>query len=105
MYCADHTVSTPSYGNLKVDIGFGGGFFGFLPLADVGLTPESSLLEIKKAGTEVKNAVKEQVSLVVKQLHRLCETAISVTGRLVQLLSTRYRCERSGFRFQGWSNH
>ena len=52
---------TPSYGTLKIDIGYGGAFYGFLPLSKVGLTTQSPIQEIKKAATEIKQSLMEQV--------------------------------------------
>ena len=51
----------PAYGTLKVGVAYGGAFYAFLPLNDVGLNENSPIDQIRSAASSIASAVKTQV--------------------------------------------
>jgi proline racemase len=65
LHTADLTVATPSFGDVTVDVAFGGAFYAYLEAAQLGLevTPEH-LRDLIQAGHEVKHAVMAAAEVV-----------------------------------------
>ena len=65
LHTADLTVATPSFGEVTVDVAFGGAFYAYLDAAQVGLevTPEH-LRDLIRAGDEIKHAVMAATEIV-----------------------------------------
>ena len=65
LHTRDLTVTTPSFGDVTVDIAFGGAFYAYLDAADIGLgvVPER-LRELIQAGHEIKHAVMAAADIV-----------------------------------------
>ena len=65
LHTADLTVATPSFGDVTVDVAFGGAFYAYLDAAQLGLevTPEH-LRGLIRAGDEIKRAVMAAVDVV-----------------------------------------
>jgi len=58
LHTRDLTVSTPSFGEVTVDVAFGGAFYAYLEADQVGLTvAPSRLRDLVQAGHEIKHAV------------------------------------------------
>ncbi len=58
LHTRDLTVVTPSFGEVTVDVAFGGAFYAYLEAAQVGLAVAPSRLgELVQAGHEIKHAV------------------------------------------------
>ncbi|MBW6456568.1 MAG: proline racemase family protein [Trueperaceae bacterium] len=65
LHTADLTVATPSFGEVTVDVAFGGAFYAYLDAAQVGLdvAPEH-LRDLIRAGDEIKHAVMAAAEVV-----------------------------------------
>ena len=65
LHTADLTVATPSFGDVTVDVAFGGAFYAYLDAAQLGLrvTP-AHLRDLIQAGHEVKHAVMASADVV-----------------------------------------
>ncbi|XP_076803118.1 trans-L-3-hydroxyproline dehydratase-like [Clavelina lepadiformis] len=61
---SDIEVSVPAYGTLKVDLAYGGAFYAFLPLNDVGLNKNSPIEQIRSAASTIASVVKAQEAIV-----------------------------------------
>ena len=80
LYLRDLTVATPSFGEVTVDVAFGGAFYAYLNGGQVGLeiTPENYRALIS-LGDEVKKAVAAEVDIqhpLILELDRLYGTII-----------------------------
>lgn len=80
LYMRDLVVSTPSFGELTVDIAFGGAFYAYLDAAQAGLTVvPSKANELIELGDQVKRAVMAAVQIehpLVPELNTLYGTII-----------------------------
>jgi len=65
LHTANLTVATPTFGDVTVDVAFGGAFYAYLEAAQVGLevTPER-LRDLVRAGHEIKHAVMAAAEVV-----------------------------------------
>lgn len=65
LYCRDLRLTTPSFGELSVDIAFGGAFYAYLDGAQVGLAVDpANLAALVALGDEVKRAAEAAVAVV-----------------------------------------
>jgi proline racemase len=65
LYARDLSLTVPGYGQLTIDIAFGGAFYGFLSAEQVGLQVKPDCTAaLVKAGEAIKRAVNAQVSIV-----------------------------------------
>ncbi len=80
LYLRDLRVSTPSFGELTVDIAFGGAFYAYMDAAQAGLTvTPSQAAQLIELGDQVKRAVTASVSVqhpLVPELNALYGTII-----------------------------
>lgn len=80
LYLRDLTVTTPSFGNVTVDIAFGGAFYAYLDGAQVGLEIiPANYRALIDFGDEVKKAVSAAVEVrhpLIPELDRLYGTII-----------------------------
>ena len=85
LYMRDLRVSTPSFGELTVDIAFGGAFYAYLDAAQAGLTVvPSKANELIELGDQVKRAVMAAVQIAhptVPELNTLYGTIIDGAPR------------------------
>ncbi len=81
LYLKDLTVSTPSFGELTVDVAFGGAFYAYLDAAQAGLSVvPAQANRLTELGDEVKHAVMASVSIehpLVPELNTLYGTIIA----------------------------
>jgi len=65
LHTADLTVATPSFGDVTVDVAFGGAFYAYLDAAQIGLEVKPARLrDLIQAGHEVKHAVMATAEVV-----------------------------------------
>ena len=80
LYARDVIVTTPSFGDVEVDIAFGGAFYAYLSGSQVGLAVRPDHYQrLIQLGDEVKNAVAEKVNIqhpLIPELNRLYGTII-----------------------------
>ena len=85
LYMRDLQVSTPSFGELTVDIAFGGAFYAYLDAAQAGLSVvPSKANELIELGDQVKRAVMAAVQIehpTVPELNTLYGTIIDGAPR------------------------
>jgi len=64
VFCRDLRINTRSFGNLTVDISFGGAFYAFLEAEQIGLSLHcDNISQFMKAGREIKEAVNRTVKI------------------------------------------
>jgi trans-L-3-hydroxyproline dehydratase len=72
LYRRDLTIATPGFGELTVDIAYGGAFYAYLDGAQAGLEiREERVAELIRLGDEVKRAVGEAIEIVHPEEPRL----------------------------------
>ncbi len=80
LYQKDLSVSTPSFGDLTVDIAFGGAFYAYLNCAALGLKVQPDYYrKLIQAGDEIKQAVIQQSHIqhpLIPELNQLYGTII-----------------------------
>ncbi|MDP9811489.1 proline racemase [Rhizobium tibeticum] len=60
----DHELDTPKWGRIKVDVAFGGVYYGLVDVGQIGLTIEpDSARELAEAGIELKHLLAAQVGV------------------------------------------
>jgi proline racemase len=63
-FALDAEIATPRWGKVRVDIGYGGAFYAFLPAARLGLDLDRSpVLQLTDAGEALTKAAAEQIKL------------------------------------------